>query len=322
MKKIITFVFLTCITALTWAWQPDGKRVVTVVFPNGPGAGNEISFRIVAAEVEKKWPNFKWVAEYRPGADGNIGMNHFDRLPADGYHVAMPSCQSTFVTAEIWYGNSVKFDAMAWEGVANIGKSPLAFYARLKTDTNTPEKLIREVRAGQRPITFATGGAAHKLAVEYLVAGVAPKKDTVETMLYKGPAQAMTDVLSGAVEFGVFPIAVGGPLVKAGKLQLIGLASEVELAEFPRAKLMKDYVSGLNVYACWNLMLPRGTPQEVQDWYHEAFVPTIRSQAVKEQFDRNFIFVSPQEHTPEGVRAAMHRLRQQWQPFARKIKPE
>ena len=42
----------------------------------------------------------------------------------------------------------------------------------------------------------------------------------------------------------------------------------------------------------------------------------------KEQFDKNFIFISPDEHSPEGVRAAMHKLRQQWQPFARKIKPE
>lgn len=320
MKRL--FAFLLALPLAAFAWQPDGKKTVTVVFPNGPGAGNEISFRIVAAEVEKKFPNFKWVPDYKPGADGNIGMNHFDRLPADGYSVAMPSCQSTFVTAEVWYPQTVKFDAMGWEGVANIGKSPLAFYARTKTDVNTPEKLIKEVRAAQRPITFATGGAAHKLAVEYFMSGVKPEKDTVETILYKGPAQAMADVLSGAVEFGVFPIAVGGPLVKAGKLQLIGLASEVPLAEFPKAKLMKDFVPGLNVYACWNLMLPRGTPQEIQDWYHSAFVPVIRSAVVQEQFDKNYIFVSPQEHTPEGVRAAMYRLRQQWQPFARKIKPE
>ena len=320
MKRL--FAILLLVPLLAAAWQPDPKKPVTVIFPNGPGAGNEISFRIVAAEVERRFPNFKWVPEYKPGADGNIGMNHFEKQPADGYHVAMPSCQSTFVTADIWYPQTVKFDPIAWEGVANIGKAPLAFYARLKTDINTPEKLIREVREGRRPITFATGGAAHKLAVEYFVSGVGPQKDTVETILYKGPAQAMTDVLSGAVEFGVFPIAVGGPLVKAGKLQLIGLASEVPLAEFPRAKLMKDYIPGLNVYACWNLMLPRGTPQDIQDWYHSAFVPVIRSAVVREQFDRNFIFISPQEHSPEGVRAAMHRLRQQWQPFARKIKPE
>ena len=317
MKRFL-IALLVPLSAL--AWQPT--KTVTVVFPNGPGAGNEISFRIVAAEVEKKFPDFKWVPEYKPGADGNIGMNHFDKQPADGHHVAMPSCQSTFVTSDVWYSQTVKFNPMDWEGVANIGKAPLAFYARVGSQINTPEKLIADVRSGKRPITFATGGAAHKLAVEYFVAGVRPVKDTVETMLYKGPAQAMTDVVSGQVEFGVFPIAVGAPMVLAGKLQLIGIAGEVPLTGFPKAKLMKDYVPGLNVYACWNLMLPKNTPQEVQDWYHKAFVPAIRSAAVREQFDKNFIFISPDEHSSEGVRAAMYRLRQQWQPFARKIKPE
>jgi tripartite-type tricarboxylate transporter receptor subunit TctC len=140
--------------------------------------------------------------------------------------------------------------------------------------------------------------------------------------LYKGPAQAMTDVLAGHMEFGVFPIAVGAPMVQAGKLKLIGLASEVPIAGFEKTPLMKDYVPGLNVYACWNLMLPKGTPQEIQDWYRNNFVPAIRSKEVKEQFDKNFIFISPDEHSPEGIRAGMTRLRQQWQPFARKIKPE
>lgn len=320
MKKLLLSLVLLPLAA--FAWQPDAKKTVTVVFPNGPGAGNEISFRIVAAEVEKKFPDFKWSPEYKPGADGNIGMNYFNNLPADGYHVGMPSCQSTFVTAEIWYPQTVKFNAMEWEPVANIGKSPLAFYARLKTDINTPEKLIAEVKSGKHPITFAVGGAAHKLAVEYFVAGIKPEKDLVETVLYKGPAQAMADVLSGVAEFGVFPITVGAPLVQAGKLQLIGIAGEVPLAGFPKAKLMKDFVPDLNVYACWNLILPKGTPQEIQDWYHNAFVPVIRSAIIKEQFDKNFIFITPNEHSPEGVRASMYKLRQQWQPFAKKIKPE
>ena len=243
-------------------------------------------------------------------------------MPADGYHVAMPSCQSTFVTAEIWYANTVKYNAMDWEGVANIGKTPLGFYARTNSTIDTPRKLIDEIKSGKRPITFAVGGAAHKLAVEYLVAGIRPTKDTVDTILYKGPAQAMTDVLGQHVEFGVFPITVGASMVQSGKLKLIGLASEKPIAGFEKTPLMKDFVPGLNLYGCWNLMLPKGTPQDVQQWYKDNFIPALHSAEVKEQFDKNFIFISPEAHSPEGVRADMARLRQQWQPFARKIKPE
>ena len=319
MKRFL-IALMACSSILAHAWQPT--KPVTVIFPNGPGAGNEIAFRIIAKIVEEKNPSFKWIAEYKPGADGNIAMSYFNTLPADGYYLATPSCQSTFVTAEIWYPDSAKFDAMAWDGVANIGKSPLAFYARTTTAIDTPQALMSEIRAGRRPITFAVGGAAHKLAVEYFVAGVKPTKDTVETILYKGPAQAMQDVLGGHVEFGVFPIAVGAPMVHAGKIKLIGLAGEVKMPGLETAPLMKDHVPGLNVYACWNLMLPKGAPADVQQWYKENFVPAIRSAEAREQFDKNYIFTTPSEHSAEGIRDSMRKLRQQWQPFAAKIKPE
>ena len=321
MKRFL-IVILACTSMWAQAWQPT--RPVTVVIPNAPGAGNEIAFRMIAKIVEEKNPYFKWVPDYRPGADGNIAMSHFDTQPADGYTVAIPSCQSTFVTAEIWYPQTAKFDAMAWEGVANMGKSPLGFYARTSSSVNTPQELIAEARAGRRPLNFAVGGAAHKLAVEYFSAGLGltQTKDTIETLLYKGPAQAANDVVAGQVEFGVFPIAVAHPFVQAGRLKLIGLTSEVRMPGLEKVPLMKDFVPGLNVYACWNLMLPRGTPADVQQWYRDVFVPVIRSQEIREQFEKNFIFITPSEHTAEGLRDSMRRLRQQWQPFAVKIRPE
>lgn len=318
MKRVIALLALS-VSALAHAWSPT--KPITVIVPNAPGAGNEIAFRVLAKQVEEK-AKVNFVYEYKPGAFDTIAMNHFDTLPNDGYHVAIPSCQSTYVAAEVWFSKNVKFNAMDFLPVTNIGKSPLAFYARLKTDVDTPEKLIAEIKSGKRPINFAVGGAAHKLAVEYLVHGIKPPKDTVETIMYKGPAQAMQDVLSGAAEFGVFPIAVGAPMVQAGKLKVIGIAGEKVLPGLEQYKLMNNYVSGLNVYACWNLILPKNTSNEVLDWYQKYFIPAVNSKETKEFYDKQFIFVSPNEQTPAGVRASMYRLREQWQPFARKIKPE
>lgn len=318
MKKLLAILAL--VPALAFAWQPT--KPVTVLFPNGPGAGNEISFRMVAAEVTKK-TGVVFNAQHMGGADGNIGMSYFQaNAQPDGHYIAMPSCQSTWVAAEIWYPQAAKFNVMDFVHVLNIGKAPLAFYAATRSKVNTPQELIAEVRAGQRPLNFAVGGAAHKLAVEYFVDSVKPAKDTVETSLYKGPAQAMADVLGGHQEFGVFPIAVGGPMVKEGRLKLIGLAGEVPIAGFEKYPLMKDHVPGLNVYACWNMVLPKGTPPEVAQWYREQFTTVMRTQEMKTKYDQNYMFMTPREWTEEGLRASVTALRNQWQPYARKIKPE
>jgi tripartite-type tricarboxylate transporter receptor subunit TctC len=317
MKKLLATILLATVSFMAQAWTPS--KPITVVVPNAPGAGNEIAFRILAKQVENK--NINFVFDYKPGAFDTIAMNYFNTLPADGHYVAIPSCQSTYVTADIWYAPNVKFNAMDFAPVTNMGKSPLGFYARLSSTTDTPEKLIAEVKSG-RPLNFAVGGAAHRLAVEYMVAGAKLTVDNVQTLMYKGPAQAMTDVLSGQVEFGVFPIAVGAQMVKTGKIKLIALAGEQVMPGLEKVKLMKDYIPNLNVYACWNLILPKNTPQEIQDWYHDTFIPALNSKETKELYNEQFIFISPNEQTPQGVRAAMYRLREQWQPFARKIKPE
>lgn len=318
--RTLKFLAVALFATSAWAWQPT--KPVTVVFPNAPGAGNEISFRIVADIVEKS-TGAKFVPEYRPGADGNIAINHFVTVPADGHTIAVPACQSNWVTPEVWYSKVIRYNPMDLEPIANIARSPLAFWAHPSSRINTPEELVASIRKKERPITIAIGGGGHKLAVEYLADKLnVPGGDRIETVMYKGPAQALLDVMGGHVEFGVTPVAVGYPHVQTGKLKLIGIADTKPLKGLESAPLMSKAAPGLSIHGCWNMVLPPNTPQPIQKWYHEQFVPAIRSAEAGIRFRENMMYITPEEHTPAGVRASMARLQQTWQPIARRIKPE
>lgn len=318
--RTLKFLAVALFTTSAWAWQPT--KPVTVIFPNGPGAGNEISFRIVADIVEKS-TGAKFVSEHRPGADGNIAINHFVTTPADGHTIAVPACQSNWVTPEVWYPKVIKYNPMDLEPIANIARSPLAFWAHPSSRINTPEELVAAIRKKERPITVAIGGGGHKLAVEYLTTKLnVVGGDRVETAMYKGPAQALLDVMGGHVEFGVTPVAVGYPHVIAGKLKLIGIADTRPLPGLESAPLMSKAAPGLSIHGCWNMVLPPDTPQPIQKWYATHFVPAIRSAEASVKFRENMMYITPEEHTPAGVRASMARLQQTWQPIARRIRPE
>lgn len=318
MKKFIT-LFLMALPVTALAWQPT--KPITVIFPNGPGAGNEISFRIVAEQVERR-TGVKFVAEHRPGADGNVAMNYFVTQPADGHTVSVPACQSNWVTPEIWFGRMIRYNPMDLEPVANIARSPLAFWARPTSMVNTPDDLVRTIRARERNLMFAIGGGGHKLAVEYLAAKLAvPGGDRIETAMYKGPAQALLDTMGGHVEFAVTPVAVGWPHVQAGKLKLIGIADTKPLPGLESIPLMSKAAPGLSIHGCWNLVLPPKVSNSIQAWYSEQFVPAIRSAESAKKFRDNMMYITPEEHTPAGVRAAMAKLQQVWQPIARRIDP-
>ena len=317
MKKILAALIL--VPSLAFAWQPT--KPVTVVFPNGPGAGNEISFRIVAKIVEEKNPSFKWNPEYRPGADGNIAINHFVTVPRDGHTIAVPACQSNWVTPEILFKDMIRYNPMDLEPIANIARSPLAFWAHPSSKINTPEEFVAAIRNKQN-MMVAIGGGGHKLAVEYLVDRVSvPGTDNLQTVMYKGPAQALLDVMGGHVEFGVTPVAVGYPQVQAGKLKFIGIADTRTLPGLEHIPLMSKAAPGLSIHGCWNMVLPPGTPQEIQAWYRDQFVPAIQSAEAAARFRDNMMYTTPAEHSAAGVRAAMARLQQTWQPIARRIDP-
>jgi tripartite-type tricarboxylate transporter receptor subunit TctC len=211
---------------------------------------------------------------------------------------------------------------MDLEPVANIARSPLAFWANPKSAINTPEEFVAAIRSKERALTVAIGGGGHKLAVEYLVDRLrVPGGDRLDTVMYKGPAQALLDVMGGHVEFGVTPVAVGYPHVQAGKLKFIGIADTRTLPGLEHVPLMSRAAPGLSIHGCWNIVLPPGTSPEIQSWYHEQFVPAIRSAEAGARFRENMMYITPDEHTAAGVRAAMSRLQQTWQPIARRITP-
>ena len=317
MKKIF---LLFIIPLVAHAWQP--QRPVTVIFPNGPGAGNEISFRIVATLVERD-TGIKFNSEHKPGADGNVAMNYFVGQPADGHTIAVPACQSNWVTPEIWYKDIIRYNPQDLEPVANIARSPLAFWAHPKSTVNTPEDLVAAIRRRDRTIAFAIGGGGHRLAVEYLRDRLRmPENDRIETAMYKGPAQALLDVMGGHVEFGVTPITVGWPHVQSGRLKLIGIADTRPLPGLESAALMSRVAPGLSIHGCWNIVLPPNTPAHIHRWYADNFVPAIRSAEAAAKFQDNMMYITLEEHSTAGVRASMSKLQQVWQPIAKKIRPE
>jgi tripartite-type tricarboxylate transporter receptor subunit TctC len=177
------------------------------------------------------------------------------------------------------------------------------------------------VRSGKRNIDFSTGGAAHQLAFEYFMDKINGNRSTSQNVPHKGPLPAVTSAAQGTTEFAIVPTAVANTLLPSGKIKIIGLAGEQPLSAFPNTPLMKQHVPGLNVYACWNVVLPKGTPPEIQKWYVDQFVPALQSAEYQRWADENMVFVDKNALGPDLLYKDMQNLRKQWQPYVAKQQP-
>jgi tripartite-type tricarboxylate transporter receptor subunit TctC len=316
--KIILFsLFATTVSAQ--AWEPT--RPINVMIGFAPGSGNELSFRGISSIIEKANPKINFVFENRAGADGVVAMNEFIKKPADGYHIYIPSHQGIWVTAEYFNKQAVKYTLDDFDYVVSIAKSPLAVVAHSGSNVNSVPELLTRLKTTTKPITFAAGSGAHKLAFEYMATKVRFNTDLVKTVGYKGPAQAVQDVAGGHVEFGIVPVAVAASLAKSGHIKIMGLCSESSIAGLD-APLMNKWVPGMNVYAAWGIILPKNTPVEIQQWYVNTFSAVIRSSEAKQFFDQNYMFFDSKELTPDGFKNSMNQLRTQWIPVIKNLPQE
>ncbi len=317
IKKIITLAALA-ISFAAQAFEPP--RTVTVTTGFGPGSGNEVSFRAVAAIVEKQNSGTSYVVMQKPGGDEVVALNWFTAQdPRPGNNIYITSHQGPFTTMGHWYRDQMTFDPMKLEFVTTIAKSPLAIIANSASRTNTPRELVDRLKNTKEPISFGIGAGAHRLAFEYLLDKSKGNQNLVKSAMYRGPAQALNDVAGGHVEFAIVPTAVAYGMYKSGQVKYIGLAGEQRLSLISEVPLMKDTVPGLNVYAAWSIVLPAGSSPAQVKFYKDQFVPAIRSAEAKQFFEQNLMFTVPEEHSPEGMRRHIIELRKQWLPYVERI---
>jgi tripartite-type tricarboxylate transporter receptor subunit TctC len=316
--KFVFVVLISLFSALTLAWEPT--KPITVIIGNQPGSGNEIGFRAISAIVTKNNPTTNFVVELRPGADSVVAMNMFHDAKPDGYTIAIPSYMSTFVTNDIWQKNIKKFEYNSFTNVLGMGKSPLCIVANPSSKVSTVAELIDYVRNTNKPVTFATGGGAHRMTFEYFMYKAQGNRDLIKYAPHQGPLQALTSVVSdGGIEFGIMPVTIAKPMIDAGRVKLIGITGEHKISYYPKAEPIQVNGSYIDVFAAWALILPPGTPNDIVIWYIRNFIPALESAEIKKYYSDNLIVLDKRELTPEGFSRGIEQLRATWIPLSQRV---
>jgi tripartite-type tricarboxylate transporter receptor subunit TctC len=311
-RKLLTLAVTIAMVSSVQA----APKVITATIGFAPGSGNEISFRQVAALVEKANPDVSFVIQNRPGADEIVALDYFFKLdPAKSDQLYILSTNN-MATLEAWFPGRLPHQPTEMKMVTGIAKSPLCIVANINSKTNTPKELLARLKDTKDPITFGLGSAGQKLVFEFMMEKSNGNSDLVKSILYKGPGQVLQDLGGGIVEFAIIPSAVAVQLVRADKAKFIAFTSEKKLELYPNVPLLKDYIPTLNFYASWGIAMPIGTTDEQADYFRKMFVPVIRSKEAKEFFDANLMIVFPEEHNEAGMMKNIMSAKEKWYPYA------
>lgn len=239
---------------------PD--RPVKIIVPFAAGGTADAVPRIIADWLSRKWSQ-PVVVENRTGAGGNIGAEQVYHSEPDGYTL-MSSPPPPLVINHNLYPK-LGYDPVKFEPVIVMAQVPNAL---IVNPTNIKASTVPELIAflkgnSDRTICATQGSGSTSHLTSELFQSMAKVK--LRHIPYRGSAPALQGLVAGDVDVMFDNLGVSLPLVQAGKLKLLAVASSVRLPALPNVPTIAEALPGFEAVAWYGIVAPPKTPKIIVD---------------------------------------------------------
>jgi len=262
-------------SAFAQAWPTKPVRVI-VALP--PGSGTDITGRAVAASLAAQTGQ-PFIVENRPGGSGSIAMNLTAKADPDGYTILVMSSSWTVTPSTV---PSLPYDTLKdLAGVTMLADIANALAVRADRDVKSVKDLIAAAKANPGKMNAAVigaGSATHLTTERFrLSAGI-----DVISVPYKGTPEALTDVLSGRVDYCFCPIGNVMPMVKDGRLRALAVSSKQRTSTQPDLPTTEEAGVPNSAQPFWvGMGVPGKTPRDIVAKLHAETVKALNSPEIK-----------------------------------------
>src|ERR1700688_1961792 len=204
-------------------------RPVRVIVGFPPGAASDINARLIGQWLSDRIGQ-QFIIDNRPGAGSNIATEEVVRAAADGYTLLLVTPPNA-INASLY--DNLNFNFLRdIAPVASIMRTPMVMEVNAALPIKTVAEFIAYAKANPGKLNFASSGngtGSHVAAELFkFMTGV----DIVHVP-YRGPAQALTDLISGRVQvmFDVLTSSIGH--IRAGEVRAIAVTTAARSAALP-----------------------------------------------------------------------------------------
>ena len=197
------------------AW-PD--RPVKFIIPLGPGAGVDITARLVADKLSAKWGQ-PVVVENRPGGDAFVAITGV--LSANDTHTLLFAPASTF-TAHPLLHEKLPYNPKDLTPIARVTNTLIALGVPTEIGVGTVKELAAKIKEQPNKMNYASVTGANDLL---FAAFLKTEKLEMAKVPYKDPVTAINDLSENRIQAFVGAYAIMRPRVQAGKVKVIALTN-------------------------------------------------------------------------------------------------
>jgi tripartite-type tricarboxylate transporter receptor subunit TctC len=283
------------------------SRPVKVVVPWPPGQATDIAARMLAMKLQEALGQ-PFVIDNRPGAGGSLGTAVAATSPADGYTLLAASSGPISIMPSL---QKLTYEPLKdFVLIGLITRNSYALVVNPSFPAANAKEFIALLKANPDKYTFASSGTG---ATGHLLGELFNSTAQVKArhIPYKGAGPALTDVMSGQVDYTIETVAATVGHVKTGRLKALGVSTAKRAAAMPEVPTLAeaadlDYDAGAWIgYAA-----PAGIPREILLKLSAEMQKALQGTELKERLLNAGL--DPASSTPDELPAFMRREQERY----------
>jgi tripartite-type tricarboxylate transporter receptor subunit TctC len=283
------------------------SRLVKLVVGYPPGGPIDTTARIIAPRLSAMLGQTV-IVENRPGATGSIAAKALATTEPDGYTIMLGNASSLAVMPAIVRYRD--YDTLrSFAAVAKLTEGYEVLVVAPNGPRSVPE-LIAAARANPGNLNFGSAGFGNLTHLAGELLKLRTGIDIVH-IPYKGAPEAQTALLAGQVQMMFGEVAGLLPLVRAGRLRALGVASETRNALAPELPTLIE--AGLPDFVALTftgIVAPAATPPAVVARLNGAIDQVLAEPAVRIALER--LGAEIRAGSPEDFAAFLAREKSKW----------
>ena len=245
-------------SAMAQGWP---SRPIRVVAAYPAGGSIDIVARLVSQRLSDALGQ-PFIVENKAGAAGNIGTDFVAKAAPDGYTLLMGSAAAISSAPNVYA--KLPYDPQKdLLPIVLVANQPNVLIVRPGLAASNVREFIALARANPGKLNYGSSGVG---ASQHMTAELFAMMTGVQIthIPYKGGAPAMTDLMSGQIDFMFDPVPTAIQVVRSGKVRALAVTS------LRRSEVMPDLPSmveagldGFELRGWIGLLAPANTPREL-----------------------------------------------------------
>ena len=297
MKRIISVMLVLCLSLMLFAqggseaaaadssgaWTPKGGNV-NIIVPFGAGGSSDLTVRAIVNNGAKYFPDTTLVVENVPGGGCAIGLTKFVTSKPDGFTIGNTSTPMVVLPTSTTTQPYVYYEMV--EPICRSAVSTFVVYVRSDSGIYNLEDLKNEILSREMILACNSNGGNSHWEMEYFAM---KNGGDVTAVVYDGGASAIAAVLGGHADITVQAPNDGREYVRSGDLRAIAVLNTERLTDSVYADVPTSVEQGypwLTNVGFQGFSLPKGTPQNIIDFYRECFRNALADPVIMEETEK------------------------------------